>query len=348
MKDAPCNIVHGVFIMPRKSGPDIIRCTGFLLVVLFHFYLNNYFYSVPQTGAWVYLADFFRTLSISCNGLFITLTGYLMCEKEFDKRYFRRLPGILLAYYIAAAISIPVRHFLLNGQRTLTGWITAFFGFSGAYYGWYVEMYAGLLLISPVLNAAAKELDKNGKLHYAVLLCTAAVSLPQISPLGILPDWWKSFYPVVYYLIGTYIRKKQPKLKKLPLLLCAVILTAVTAAATMLSANEGLSSGFQPEFGDIEIVLTVVCLFLLLYDINAGKRSSRVFAFLAKGTFGGYLLSFLLDSWVYKLLRPLCTPSKYPLLFLCAGVPVFIVSILAGRLLARITSRERPHYSPPA
>lgn len=341
MKDAPCTMVRGVIYMPRKSGPDVIRCTGFLLVVVFHFYLYNYFYSVRQVGAWVYLADFFRTLSLSCNGLFMTLTGYLICEKELNKRYFRRLPGILLAYYIAAAISIPVRHFLLNDPHTFSEWCVFFFGFSGAYYGWYVEMYAGLLLISPVLNAAARELDEKRKLFFAVLLCAAAVSLPGLTPYDLLPDWWKSFYPAVYYLIGAYIRKKQPKLKKLPLLLLTVLLTASVAAATLLSTDEGLQSGFFPAFGDIEVMLITVCVFLLLYDVNVGKRASRVFAFLAKGTFGGYLLSNLLDRWVYKCLPSLCTPSKYPLLFLCAGVPVFIVSILAGRLLTRITNRER-------
>ncbi len=338
-------MVRGVIFMPRKSGIDIIRCTGFLLVVLFHFYLYNYFYYAPQTGAWVYLADFFRTLSLSCNGLFMTLTGYLMCEKELNRRYFRRLPGILLAYYIAAAISIPIRHFLLNDPHTFTEWIKSFFGFSGAYYGWYVEMYAGLLLISPVLNAAAKELDKNGKLLPVVLLCAAAVSLPGLLPCGILPDWWKSFYPAVYYLIGAYIRKKQPKLKKLPLLALIICLTAVIAAATVLSTDGGLQSGFYPEFGDVEIMLAVVCLFLLLYDVNVGKRASRALAFLAKGTFGGYLLSNLFDRWVYKLLPTLCTPSKYPLLFLCAGVPVFLVSILAGRLLTALTDRMTAKFT---
>ena len=266
MKDAPCTMVRGVIFMQRKSGIDLIRCTGFLLVVLFHFYLYNYFYSVQQTGAWVYLADFFRTLSLSCNGIFMTLTGYLMCAKELNRRYFRRLPGIMLAYYIAAAISIPVRHFLLNDPHTFSEWCVFFFGFSGAYYGWYVEMYAGLLLISPVLNAAARELDEKRKLFIAVLLCAAAVSLPGLTPYDLLPDWWKSFYPAVYYLIGAYIRKKQPKLKKLPLLALILCLTAVTAAATLLSTDEGLQSGFYPEFGDIEIMFTVVCLFLLLYS----------------------------------------------------------------------------------
>ena len=67
--------------------------------------------------------------------------------------------------------------------------------------------------------------------------------------------------------------------------------------------------------------------------------------FLAKGTFGGYLLSNLLDRWVYKLLLPLCTPSKYPLLFLCAGIPVFLVSILAGRLLTALTDRMTASFT---
>lgn len=319
--------------MQRNSGADIIRCTGFLLAVLFHFYLYNYFYYEPQTGIWVFIADCFRTLSIACNGLFMTLTGFLICEKEPNARYFRRLPRVLTAYCIAAAVSIPVRHFFLGDEQTFAVWCERFFGFSGVYYGWYVEMYAGLLLLSPLLNAAVQRLNEQKRLTQAVLLCAAVTSLPQALPFGILPDWWKSFYPVTYYLIGAYVRKKQPKLKKLPLLCCAAAVTVCTACATFFSTDEGLENGYYPEFGDIWIMLVCVCLFLCLYDIKPGRGLSKTFAFLAKGTFGGYLLSNLPDRWVYKNLPALCTPSKYPLLFLCAGVPVFFVSIFAGRIL---------------
>lgn len=62
----------------RETGPDLIRCLAFLFVVVFHSFLYNSYYTERQTGWQMVLADGFRWLSVSCIGLFLMLSGYLL------------------------------------------------------------------------------------------------------------------------------------------------------------------------------------------------------------------------------------------------------------------------------
>lgn len=176
----------------RQSGLDLIRVTGFFLVTLFHAFLYNGYYGQPQVGFAMWSAGVARSLSMACNGLFMTLTGYLHYGKRSLSGAVRGLGPVLLGYALAAAFSIPVRHFLLGQQESLSVWVTRFFGFRGVYYGWYVEMYIGLALLSPFLNRLLEALpDRELCLLTLVLLFLTAVpgatpwSWPQ--PIGSVP-----------------------------------------------------------------------------------------------------------------------------------------------------------------
>lgn len=136
----------------REPGLDLLRCIALLFVVTFHSFLNNGYYYEPQTGIAMWLAGSFRWLSVSCIGLFLMLTGYLKSGKTDVKDCYRGIMPVILGYLIAAVISIPIRHFAFGDVQNLSTWLTRLFGFSAVYYGWYVEMYIGLVLLIPFIN----------------------------------------------------------------------------------------------------------------------------------------------------------------------------------------------------
>ena len=105
---------------------------GIFLVTLFHAFLYNGYYGQPQVGFAMWSAGVARSLSMACNGLFMTLTGYLHYGKRSLSGAVRGLGPVLLGYALAAAFSIPVRHFLLGQQESLSVWVTRFFGFRGS------------------------------------------------------------------------------------------------------------------------------------------------------------------------------------------------------------------------
>ena len=97
-------------MLKRETGVDLVRCVGLFFVNGIHFFLKNGFYSEPQTGAAMWMADCFRWLFFSCNGLFLLLTGYLKSEKPFHKDYYKS--KMLLAEFQLRAFFI----FLLQIQ----------------------------------------------------------------------------------------------------------------------------------------------------------------------------------------------------------------------------------------
>lgn len=322
----------GVFMQKRQFGLDLLRCLALLFVVTFHSFLNNGYYSAPQTGAAMWLAGSFRWLSVSCIGLFLMLTGYLRSGSPEPRDCWRGLPGVLLGYLAACVITIPIRHFLLGDTLSLSGWLRRLFGFSALYYGWYVEMFLGLTLLTPFLNRVLE--GKHMYLFAGVLLFLTA--LPGATPWILAPDHWRVCYPITYYVLGAIIRRTQPRIPVLIGIGGAIVISLALGGATVLSTEESLSSALVWEFGDLWILMIAVCLFLSLYRLEAGPRVSKCFGFLAEGCYGGYLLSHLLDAWCYRLVSGWHSPETYPKLFFFVTVPIFLASVLAGWLLQRL------------
>lgn len=323
----------------REPGLDLLRCIAFFFVVTFHSFLNNGYYHEPQFGISMWLAGSFRWLSVSCIGLFLMLTGYLKSGKTDVKACCRGLAPVLLGYFIAAAISIPIRHFAFGDVQTFSVWLTRLFSFHGVFYGWYVEMYIGLVLLCPFVNIILRHLQSTKALLGFAAMMLTLTALPGAAPWVVLPDYWRSIYPLTYYILGAIVRKLQPKLSPWIGILGAIMLSAILGFATVLSTDGKLSEALTWEFPDLWIVCIALCLFLALYRVRIPPALSRMLAFGASGCYGGYLLSHLFDAWSYKLIPSWKNPERYVLIFLCITVPIFLVSMLLGALLERVSKR---------
>lgn len=317
----------------RNSGLDLLRCTAALFVVLFHSFLYNGFYSEPQLGAHMFFANSARWLSVSCIGIFVMLTGYLKSGEKLSGAYFRSLIPVLSGYALAAAVSIPVRHFLLGDVQTMGEWVRRFFSFSGVYYGWYVKMYVGLLLLSPLINLAIEHLSGRRQLFILILCMVAVTAMPGATSLPAFPDYWRAAYPLTYYLLGAAVRRFRPEISPWICLITAGIMSFALGAATLLSTDGVVGDAFVQEFGDIWIMIISVSIFVGLYRFRAPVFLQPVLKVAAGGCFGGYMLSHLLDAWVYRLLPQYHSPEHYIKIFFMQTLPIYIISLLAGCLL---------------
>lgn len=321
----------------REPGLDLIRCIALLFVISFHSFLYNGYYYEPQSGIAMWLWGSFRWLSVSCIGLFLMLTGYLKSDRISISGCCRGLVPVLSGYGIASAVSIPIRHFVLGEVHSLSWWFWAFLGFRGVYYGWYVEMYVGLTLLSPFVNLVLDRLhhSKNLLLLAGILLFLTA--FPGATPLGIIPDYWRSCYPLTYYILGAVIRRIQPQAPPLFCIPAALAVALFLGAGTVLSTDGTLNEALTWEFADIWITIAAVLLFVALYRLRVSHMAGRVLAVCARGCYGGYLLSHLLDAWCYSLMPEWRNPRFYLQSFLCVTVPIFLISIMGGSLLNHIT-----------
>lgn len=330
----------------REPGIDLIRCVGLLFVVGIHFFYNNGFYFVPQDSLRILPGNTVRYLFFCCNGIFMMLTGYLKTTQPLRGKYYRSLLPVLVSYTIASAVSIPIRHFCFGDAQSLSVWITRFFTFFGVNYGWYIEMYVGLVLISPILNLAMDKLESDRGVLFLTGTLVVLTALPSATDLQLAPDFWTGMYPLTYYAIGAAIRRLQPKMRVWQGLGGAMLVSLGMGIATLLTADENFSSGFGQGYGGFWTTATAALLFLGLYRIRVGERMAKLLAWAAGGVFEGYMLSHLLDAWVYRLAPQWMKPGLWPAAFLCITIPVFLLSLLAGKALHSLTARlVRPRHS---
>ena len=311
----------------REPGLDLIRCMGLMFVIGVHSFLKNGFYSAPQTGFAIWAADSFRWLFYGCNGIFMMLTGYLISTKA--SHFYKGLLPILISYTLTCIISYPIRHFLLGEALPLGQWIHNFFTFSN--YSWYIEMYIGLILLSPFINLILAQLKTEKQLFWAAGTMIFLTALPSITAIDLIPDFWVSLYPITYYVIGAVIRRLQPQFKPRLCLLGAAAVSMGLGLITLATADQTFSDGYVSGYGGFWVTLTVTLLFLGLYRLPISPKPAKVLAWCSGGVFEGYILSRLLDVWAYNLFPQWHTPSKYGLLFLCVSIPIFLLAMLSGK-----------------
>ncbi len=321
----------------REAGVDLFRILGLLFVNGLHAFLYNGFYYEAQEGAAMWLANSFRWLFFGCNGMFMLLTGYLKTNKPWGKSYYKGLLTVLVGYVLTCVISYPVRYFLIGEKDSLSVWVERFFTFSN--YAWYVEMYIGLILLSPLINFAMDGVKTPKNVWLLTGGIVLVTILPTITPAKLLPDWWTGMYPLGYYAVGAAIRRCKPKIPSAVGLLGAVLCAAGLGLASLLTTGGGkFNDGFsQGGYGGFWTALMVTCLFLGVYRLQAKPWLSKVLSFCAAGVFEGYILSRLWDVWVYKTVKFWHSPETYILIFLCVTLPVFLTSMLAGRLVHSIS-----------
>lgn len=313
----------------RESGLDLLRCFATFLVVLGHSYLSNGYTITPQVGASMWLAGSFQLMGRCSVGIFLMLTGYLQGRKTDWRSCYRGLPVVLMSYAIASAICIPIRHYVFGDVQSVTTWAQRFFGYSGAYYGWYVEVYVGLTLLSPFLNMGLIHANDKQLFGFAAVLLFLS-ALPGLTPWTVVPGFFVNLYPISYYVLGVIVRRVQPKIKPVFGLLAALASALLMGAVTVLSTDGYFAQAMTWSFGDLGMVVVSVGLFLGLYRTKMPQWLGRIFAFLASGCFGAYLLSHLLDATCYKWVIPWKQKGWFLLIFLCITVPIYIVSLFLG------------------
>lgn len=313
----------------RETGLDILRCMALFFVNGVHCFLYNGFYSQPQVGGAMWMANCLRWLFYGCIGIFLMLTGYLKSQKPLNRQYFWSLVPVLLGYFLTCAISFPIRHFLLDDPLTLAEWVEKLFTFGN--YAWYVEMYIGLILVSPAINLALGQLKTKKELLWAAGILFCVTALPSITKENWIPDYWKALYPFTYYVIGAVIRRLRPKMKLWTGLLLTVVWVGILGMVSLLATDEGFSKGFTQGYGGFWVTVMVTLIFLTFYRVQLKPKAAKIAAWMAGGCFEGYLLSRLFDVWVYGEVKQWHVPEKYPLILLCVTVPVFLGSVLMGK-----------------
>ncbi len=277
-----------------------------LSVVGVHFFLNSKFYDEPINSWQMIMMTGLRTALMICVPLFMLLTGYLMHRKTWSDGYYLKVIPTVKIYLQASVVIFLFRRFFLAERLTINDGLHGILDFSTAPYAWYVEMYLGLFLLIPFLNAIWQYYDQK----FQRQLITATFALLCILPTlfnsfgKLLPDFWQGMYPLAYYFAGAYLGEYQADLRKLPV---AWPLLVVMIINWSVNLNHSYGQIFKWEdFNDYfsyQQYFFGILVFMALLRLKMKPWLIRLTRFISKYALQVYLLSFIFDQLFYPLLK---------------------------------------------
>lgn len=334
-------------------GLDIIRIIAMFFVIMVH---STTFYGFKSEGVHsivTAIAGAGRYLSYSCVPIFLLLTGYLTLNKKPEISYYLKLVKILIEFYLCALAVAIFQILCVEGSEPFFALIKKAAILAFPQYSWYMRMYLGLFLLAPFFNYIINSLS--GK--QAVLLTVISVILfsnPFIS------DFWQWGYPIMYYFIGSILRKTQ---FRAPRILCLSAIPIMSIIGVVLYKYPVIPRFDIENYSNFVCLVISVSLFMLFSDIKFdasrkfGGTLVKITRTVANASMSTYLLSVIFDNLTTQLFSKLnivtfserfpfllyLTPLKFILSILCA-IPISILSAylfkMALKIINKITSAK--------
>lgn len=344
----------------RNYSLDLLRIIATFSVISIHFLMNTKFYDEPIKSEGMYSMTLLRTFMGICVPIFIVLSGYLMRKKEFSKKYYSGIKKTLFIYLIASIATLIFKAVYLGEEYTFLDGVLAILSFDASYYSWYIEMYIGLFLLIPFLNAAYNG-QKDQKAKKALVITTFCLMiLPNIlniynfrlegwwdTPLlskeydKLVPDWWKCAYPLAYYFLGCYLSEFKPKMNR-------VLNIALLAASGFIfsgfnyyrSTTGTFVKGAWNDWYSLQDYVLTLLVFILISNIDLSKAPKAIkssLKVLSNLCLGAYLTAGIFDTIFYEpvIEKYPNIPDRFgsyfktvPLVFVCALASGFVINLL--------------------
>lgn len=328
----------------RLAGLDIIRCLAIFSVIAGHFFVLNTPFRETIFDASGMLGQGLVYLLFNATGvpLFIMMTGYLNAHKvECNRKYYKGMGRVLISYLLFSAIAILFRKYYLYEDLTWIQWGLKILDFSAIPYGWYIEMWIGLYLLTPFLNLLYKAIPTQKQKLILLVTLYVLTALPDLLNrygLHLVPGFWQSVFPLTYFFIGSYVREYEPELKGKKIVVAIIAILAICAinpVFTMLFAKEHtmiqIAGGSNGVFGTIIAVLT----FILLYKIDIRNVwTKKVLTHISLLSLDMYLCCYIFDKifYPYFIERYFVDQAQFGIYFFVIVPLVFVASLLTAQV----------------
>ena len=292
----------------RLIGIELLRIISMIFVLLLHFLLlggylqsNNIYVNIESWFAYV-----FSLVAVNC---YVLITGYFMCDKSF------KLSRITLVYSQVWFYSICIFVFtVLLGivELTKSNFANAILPFVFKHY-WFVLNYVLLLLVSPILNSATRDMNKNKhKCVLFVLISIFSFLNYCIKPLNPVIDGSGGFglgWFIILYLSSAYIKKYPNRFrKKLKWTVLYISFSIFTFVIHLFTYGKGKvwEQSMVRDYNNTLIYLAAVSLFVVFLNIRLKtKLLKRIILFISPLTLAVYLIheSPFISGWLWSTIN---------------------------------------------
>lgn len=329
----------------RLANIDVLKTLALLCVIGVHFFFNAGFNDTNLNDAPAlegYFAMFLRNACSICVPIFLIASGFLLRNKKITAVYFAGILKIIIVYIGVCIITCLYRIYFMHESFTFLDGIWMSTGFWGNKYAWYVEMYLGLFLIAPFLNAMFDGLGTRRNRTAFLVVMLIVVMLPSQVNFAepILPDWWTDrFFPVMYYYLGVYMREYKPRLCPAQCFGAYAVWVAACALfnyAVCMTMQGGVFGWREyTDWDSIQNVLASYFIFAAFQQMKMERMPKRVaglFRHLAESTLAAYLLSWLFDNALYPLMMEAAGGGFFGLFlyYIPVVLSLFVCAMAAG------------------
>ena len=324
--------------MIRDTGLDLIRSIAIFFVIGGHFFLmNTSLREVPFQGTSLFIQATVLSLFFSGVPLFVMLTGYLNINKSCSWKYYKNIGRVLYPYIVISLITILFRKYYLHETLLWSEWLLKVLDFSAIPYGWYIEMWIGLYLLTPFLNILYKNIEKKESKLILICVLFAITIFPHWvnrDGMHLLPGFWKQCWPLAFYFSGAYIQEFQPVVsKKIAFLFIGCICLLNPVLNLLLHTHSLLFLGGGPE--DICSFFVTLLLFLLCYQIKINSEVlKKSIMKISLCSLDMYLCCYIFDALYYPIFKKafFVSQEQFGIYFFVIVPLVFISSLLVSFL----------------
>ena len=317
----------------RIVGLDLLRSCAILFVIAGHFSMNTGFQETTFEGPTMFIHGMLRSFFGMGVPLFIMLTGYLNSGKEVSTRYYKSSIRVLASYLIFSVITILFRKYYLGDVDSWGYWVHQVLSYSAIPYGWYIEMWIGLFLLTPFLNILYRNIPTQEQkllLQGILFLMTSVPDLTNRYGMHLTPDFWATCYPLFFYFAGSFIREYQPRVSKIWGGVAILGFCLINPLFNLLFVKDHsmihITGGPWGVFGTAIAVL----FFLMCYQWNTEAAGIRkILVSISKLSLDMYLCCYIFDALLYPIFQNwlrwntareagIYFPIIVPALFLCS------------------------------
>lgn len=293
----------------RSYQADLIRLVACLAVIMSHFFILTDFHSTAFDGFAMWSQGVGASFLVGSD-LYMILTGFLCCYRSFSSNGYQGWRKVVFSYLIMSLLMIFIHWYSLPTSVTIIKGLKGILSFTTIPYAWYIEMWIGLFLLSPLLNilfhACGERRKKKLMILILFLICCPAEFTNRYG-LYILPEYWCDFYPVCLYMIGCYIRKYGNNLTYFHILLLTIgiLLILILCPTLNLVLSTDTYKHFLGDRGGIFYLPLSVMVFMFLLNIpfNISIKVKNILAYLSRYSFDIFLASAMVDSIIYPWLK---------------------------------------------
>lgn len=198
-------------------------------------------------------------------------------NKKFGISFYKTGVKVILSYVFFSILTIAVNRYYFGQELTWSTGLLGILSFHTIPYAWYIEMWIGLFLLAPFFNILYKSIPTKREkqaLIFIIFLLTAFPDFGNRYGLYLFPAYWEQIYPLMFYMIGCYIREYQPNFKKWKLTLLVLSLVNISPIFNLIVDYTKYIQIIGDRNGIVLIPLSVA-IFLLFYNVGVKSQIGK-------------------------------------------------------------------------